>query len=81
LGELKTIITKIESDVLHVPEEVRKILGPDTKIIAGTAAVILFSAGTCYPDVLRSLEMIREDIQYRISKEKAAVSRQKRKQH
>ena len=79
LGELKTIITKIESDVLHVPEEVRKILGPDTKIIAGTAAVILFSAGTSYPDVLRSLEMIQEDIQFRISKEKAAASRQKKK--
>ena len=78
LGELKTIMAKIESDVLLVPEEIRKILGPDTKIIAGTAAVILFSAGTSYADVLRSLEVIQEDIQFRLSKEKSEASKQRK---
>ncbi len=75
MGELKTIIAKIESDVLHVPEEVREILGHDTKLIVGTAAVIAFSAGTSYADVLRSLELIQDDIQLRASKEKLEATK------
>jgi hypothetical protein len=75
LGELKTIIAKIESDMLHIPEEVREILGHDTKIIVGTAAVIAFSAGTSYSDILRSLELIHDDIQLRQSEEKSAASK------
>jgi hypothetical protein len=75
LGEIKTIMAKIESGVLHVPEELREILGPDMKIIAGTTAAVLFSAGTSYADVLRSLEMIQEDIQFRLSKEKSEASK------
>jgi hypothetical protein len=75
LGELKTIIVKIESDVLHVPEEAREILGHDTKLIVGTAAVIAFSAGTSYADVLRSLELIQDDIQLRASKEKLEATK------
>ena len=79
MGELKTIIAKIESDVLHVPEEVREILGHDTKIIVGTAAVIAFSAGTSYADILRSLELIQDDIQLRLSKEKSEASKSRKK--
>jgi hypothetical protein len=75
LGELKTIIAKIESDVLHVPEEVREILGHGTKLIVGTTAVIAFSAGTSYADVLRSLELIQDDIQLRASKEKLGATK------
>ena len=75
MGELKTIIAKIESDVLHVPEEVREILGHDTKLVVGTAAVIAFSAGTSYADVLRSLELIQDDIQLRASKEKVEATK------
>jgi hypothetical protein len=71
LGELKTIAMKIESDVLHIPKEARKILGGDTKLIVGTAAVIAFSAGTSYSDILRSLELIHDDIQLRASEEKS----------
>jgi hypothetical protein len=79
LAELKTIIAKIESDVLHVPEEVREMLGHDTKIIVGTAAVIAFSAGTSYADVLRSLELIQDDLQLRLSKEKSEASKSRKK--
>ncbi|MCX6659389.1 MAG: hypothetical protein NTX81_03275 [Candidatus Bathyarchaeota archaeon] len=79
MGELKTIIAKIESDVLHVPEEVREILGHDTKLIVGTAAVIAFSAGTSYADILRSLELIQDDIQLRLSKEKSEASKSRKK--
>ena len=79
MGELKTIIAKIESDVLHVPEEVREILGHDTKLIVGTAADIAFSAGTSYADILRSLELIQDDIQLRLSKEKPEASKSRKK--
>ena len=79
MGELKTIIVKIESDVLHVPEEAREILGHDTKLIVGTAAVIAFSAGTSYADVLRSLELIQDDLQLRLSKEKSEASKSGKK--
>jgi hypothetical protein len=71
LGELKTLVAKIESGVLNVPEEVREILGHDTKLIVGTAAVIAFSAATSYADVLRSLELIQDDLQIRMANEKS----------
>jgi hypothetical protein len=79
LGELRTVIAKIESDVLHIPEELREILGPDTKMIVGTAAVICFSAAASYEDVLRSIEMIQEDVQLRMAREKAGASRRGKK--
>lgn len=78
MGELKTIIAKIESDVLHLPEEVKEILGHDTKIIVGTAAIIAFSAGTSYADILRSLELIQDDIQLRLSEEKSEESKSRK---
>ncbi len=71
MSELKTLVAKIESGVLNVPEEVREILGHDTKLIVGTAAVIAFSAATSYADVLRSLELIQDDLQIRIEDEKS----------
>jgi len=60
--------------VLQVPEEVREILGHDMKIVVGTAAIVAFSAGTSYADVLRSLELIQDDLQLRLSKEKSEES-------
>jgi hypothetical protein len=75
LGALKTIIAKIESNVLQVPEEVREIVGHDMKIVVGTAAIVAFSAATSYEDVLRSLELIQDDLQLRLSKEKSEASK------
>jgi hypothetical protein len=77
MGELKTIVTKIESGVLNIPEEIREILGHDLKIVVGTAAIVAFSAGTSYADVLRSLELIQDDIQLHASEEASEKSRQK----
>lgn len=71
------MVTKIESDVLHVPKELKEILGSDTKIIAGTTAVIAFSAGTSCADVLRSLELIQDDIRLRIAQERSEESRRR----
>jgi hypothetical protein len=81
LGELKTILAKIEADVLHVPQEAKKILGQDTKLIIGTAAVIAFSAGTSYGDILRSIELIHDDIQLRMSKEESEPSKTRKNQN
>jgi hypothetical protein len=75
LGKLKTVIAKIESDVLHVPEDVKKIMGPDTKLVVGTAAVLAFSAGTSYSDILRSVELIRDDLELRAAEEKAEATK------
>jgi hypothetical protein len=82
LGKLKTIIAKIESDVLHVPEDVKGIMGPDTKLVVGTAAVLAFSAGTSYRDILRSVELIRDDLELRAAEEKAQAKKtEKTKRH
>jgi hypothetical protein len=78
LGELKTIVAKIESDMLSVPEEVREILGHDTRLIVGTAAVLAFSAGTSYADILRSVELIQDDLKLRMAKEKSGTSKPRR---
>jgi hypothetical protein len=61
--------------VLRVPEEAREILGHDMKIIADTTALIALSAGTSYADALRSLELIQNDIQLRLDKEKSEASK------
>lgn len=63
--ELRTKITK--SGILHVPEELKEVLfGRDMKIIASTTAALLLPTGISYEDALRSLEIIRADIQFRI---------------
>ncbi|MGB8781451.1 MAG: hypothetical protein WCD81_12485 [Candidatus Bathyarchaeia archaeon] len=79
MGELKMIVAKIESDVLRVPEELREMLGPDTRLIVGTAAVVAFSAGTSYADILTSLELIHEDVQLRLSTEESQHQRRGKK--
>jgi hypothetical protein len=78
LAELKTVIAKIESDVLQIPRDLREIFGHDTKIIVGTAAVIAFSAATSYADVLRSLELIQDDVKFRLSKKSRQTTRRKK---
>jgi hypothetical protein len=65
--------------VLHVPEEVKGIFGSDTRLIVGTAAVIAFSATTSYSDVLRSLELIHDDIELRATKEKSEGQKSRKK--
>jgi len=75
LGELKTVLARIESDVLNVPEEIREIVGHDLKIVVGTAAIIAFSAATSYAEVLESLELIQDDLRIRASKEKKSKGR------
>lgn len=75
MGELRTIAAKIEAGVLHIPEEVKEVLGKDTRLIVGTAAVVAFSGGASYADILRSLELIQDDIRLRASQEKSKPSK------
>lgn len=63
--ELKTKIT--ESGVLYIPKEIRDAFGRHMKIITDAIAVIMFPEDTEYEDVLTSLEIMKADIQHRIS--------------
>jgi hypothetical protein len=58
---------------------VKGIFGHNTELVIGTAAVIAFSATTSYADVLRSLELIHNDIQLRASKEKSEAQKSRKK--
>jgi hypothetical protein len=79
LSDLKTIVARIESDLLHVPEDMREILGHYTKLVFATAAVIALSISTSYADILRSFELIQDDIRLRASKKKAEASKLREK--
>ena len=63
--ELKTKIT--ESGVLYIPKEIRDAFGRRLKIVTDAIAVIMFPENTEYEDVLTSLEILKADIQHRIS--------------
>lgn len=64
---------------MNVPHELKEILGHDTKIIVGAAALIAFSATTSYEDVLRNVESIRDDIQLRQAEERLKPTRTMKK--
>jgi predicted anti-sigma-YlaC factor YlaD len=69
----------IESDLLHVLEEMREILAHYKKLVVATIAVIALSKSTSYADALRSFELIQDDIRLRAPKKKAEVSKLRRK--
>ena len=63
--ELTTKIT--ESGVLYIPKNVRSAFGRHMKIITDAIAVVMFPEDTEYEDVLTSLEIMKADVQHRIS--------------
>ena len=63
--ELTTKMT--ESGVLYVPKEIRESFGRHLKIISNASAVVMFAREVSYEDVLTSLEIIKADIQHRIT--------------
>lgn len=72
LVHLKTRITK--SGILRIPEELKEMFGHDMKIITVTgAAAFLCPEEIANEDVLRSIELIKEDLELRLSKEKSKV--------
>lgn len=63
--KLTTKITK--SGVLYVPKEIREAFGRHMNILTNATACVMFSEGTAYEDVLTSLEIMKADIEHRIS--------------
>ena len=62
--ELKTKITT--TGVLYIPKELREAFSRDMKIISNATAAVFFPANAHYEDVLRSLSIIKQDIEHRI---------------
>ena len=56
-----------ESGVLYIPKEIRDAFGRNMRFITNAIACVMYPDGTEYEDVLTSLEIMRADIQHRIS--------------
>jgi bifunctional DNA-binding transcriptional regulator/antitoxin component of YhaV-PrlF toxin-antitoxin module len=63
--EMKTKIT--DAGVFYVPKELRDQFGLRIKIIPNASAAVFFSRDTRYEDVLKSLDIIKQDIEHRIN--------------
>jgi len=58
----------------YFPKELRKVLGTNLKGIPNATAMLLYPEGTAQKDVLKSLDIIRSDIEHKINmKEKATT--------
>lgn len=66
--ELKTKITS--TGVLYIPKELREAFSRDMKIISNATAAVFFPAHTKYEDVLKSIEIIKLDIEHRLEMQK-----------
>jgi len=71
--ELQTKLTK--TGVLYVPKEIRECFSREMKIITNATAALFFPANADYEDVLGSLEVIKADIEHRISLQKKRMGR------
>jgi len=57
----------------YIPKEIRQALGTKLKAIPNAAAMLLYSEGIDQKDVLKSIDIIRSDLEHKISmKEKEA---------
>jgi bifunctional DNA-binding transcriptional regulator/antitoxin component of YhaV-PrlF toxin-antitoxin module len=63
--EMNTKIT--DAGVFYVPKELRDQFGLRIKIIPNASAAVFFSRTTRYEDVLKSLDIIKQDIEHRIN--------------
>lgn len=52
---------------VYFPKELREALGSELKVIPNAAAILLYSEGTDREDVLKSLDIIKSDIEHTIS--------------
>jgi hypothetical protein len=51
--------------VFYLPKEIRRCFGRRLVIIPNYRAAVFFPEGTSYEDVLKSLEVIKADLQHR----------------
>jgi hypothetical protein len=62
------LTTKItDSGVLYVPKTIRENFGRNMNIITDASAVIMYPEGLDYEDLLTSLDILKADVQQRIS--------------
>lgn len=66
--ELQTKFHK--SGHIYIPKELREAFGREMKIIANAVAALFFPAEMSYENVLRSLEVIKLDLEHRQSLQK-----------
>jgi hypothetical protein len=56
-----------ESGMFYVPKHVRDCVGQKTNIITNACAAVMYPANIEFEDVITSLEIIKADLQHRIS--------------
>ena len=66
--ELQTRFHK--SGHIYIPKELREAFGREMKIVPNAAAALFFPAATSYEDVLKSLEIIKMDLEHRLNMKK-----------
>jgi bifunctional DNA-binding transcriptional regulator/antitoxin component of YhaV-PrlF toxin-antitoxin module len=54
------------SGQVYIPKELREPFGRELTILPNASAAVIFRTGTNYEDILRSLEIIAQDIRHRI---------------
>ncbi|MGA2682217.1 MAG: hypothetical protein ABSF44_10520 [Candidatus Bathyarchaeia archaeon] len=59
-----TVKVNPEQHLAYIPKGIYKVLGPKLTAVTGRAAVVFYSEETPIEDVIRSLEIIRTDLQH-----------------
>jgi hypothetical protein len=55
---------------IYLPKQVREALGPDLVLFPNAAAAVLAPVGMSYEDILKSLEIIKADLEHKLSMSK-----------
>jgi len=55
---------------IYLPKQVREALGPNLALFPNAAAAVLAPVGMSYEDILKSLEIIKADLEHKLSMSK-----------
>ena len=64
-----------EQHSTYLPRQIVKALGNKLRMLPNSKAAIIYGEGTTLPDVLRSIEILTEDLRHRIEMEKQETKR------
>jgi len=64
-----------EQRLMYVPKEIYQTFGSNLKIIANHFAAVFFREDTSLADVIRSVEIVLEDLKHRVSQSKEGVEK------
>ncbi|RLI19253.1 hypothetical protein DRO54_08850 [Candidatus Bathyarchaeota archaeon] len=56
----------------YIPKEIYEALGPSCKAVADCCAAVIYNEQTNLPDVIKSLEIILEDLKHRVKRKEAS---------